>query len=533
MATANGLQGGLGSSVDNETVLEEARKRLIIRKEIDLQRLLKKPAVKVTEGRMSSAELARYVDDLAEGAFEFLLKARGFLRKLDKDVQEIGEEVNLDLCEDGDDTRQQRAEEYQSFLPAFLDYMPENDRILREEAELTGRRQFVEALCQRITIYSQIGSLVDDLNSAENKDILENLLEESKYKDKRVFVRSSAAKAPIRAFGKGYEISSAFGDRHHDFAEKKLAEAVNANAKELASAYKTETEKRKQEVFADNNGMSPEELLGDTEEGTAVLSWKFQGHENAVKIRRDGNRLYVIDAVGSPILALEKMREEYKEPFVLLRHILAEDGEHLCPGTMSDGRPRYKFTEVVARQAFAMTLWVRTAFGANCPDRLLTEDETRAMFANSVANGKKPNGNGGKNRIAIQLVDTDGKEPVSPEVFYFRKVNGGAGTITVLLPAGTILHKPNEVVLSQSVTLKIRRLIVSGNSRVVVDECDSPKLLEILEAERIFHHEYDETGKTKWGDLRDPMPDIMSSHYRNLCLSGELRPNTRPNHENR
>ncbi len=539
MSATKNLQGGLGNSTDNGSVLEEARKKLVVRKEIDLQRLLKKPAVKI-EGRMAGAELAKYVDELADGAFEFVFGvARPFIRKLDKDVLEIGEEVKFDVCEDSNDTRQQRADEYESTIPILTDYVPENDRILREEAEVAGRRQFVEVLCLRVQVRAKIGLLADDIRGAEDKDYLEHLLEKSKDGTGRVFVKSSAKVTPIRAFGKGYDLAQGvFGERHHEFASKKLAEVVNARARELATAFKSEMEKRKQEVSVEDDELvSPGEFLFGDSDGTAVLPWKFQGHENAVKLRRSGDRLYIIDAVGSPFSALEAMREEHKEPFVLLRHILAKDGEHLCLGKMVDGRPRYQFSDVVARAAFQMTLWVRTAAGVNCQNRLLPDDDTRQMFSAEVANGKKPNGNDHSNgfKPAVPLVDTDGKEVVEPETFWFRKVNGGAGTVVVLLPKGFVLHLPEgynkeqrdpiaperDVTLEKETAVHIRRSVVKGEANLSIDDCDNPVVHEDL---RISGFIGNPAPEGNWFKMGLPWAKLMPFGYKQACESGQIEP---------
>lgn len=488
MSTATNLQGGLGNSRDNGAVLEEARKKLIVRKEIDLQRLLKRPAVKI-EGRMASAELAKYVDDLADGAFEFVFGvARPFIRELDKDVAEIGEEVKCEPCEDGDDeTRQHRAEEYESTIPIFADFVPENDKILREEADISGRRQFVEALCLRVQTRAKIGLLADDIRGAEGKDYLEHLLEESKDNaGKRVFVKSSAKNAPIRAFGRGYDLTDGvFGERHHEFASKKLTEVVNSRARELATAFNAEREKRKHKVSVENDDLvSPEELLFKDSDGTAVLPWKFQGHDNAVKLRRSGARLYVVDAVGSPLFALEEMRKEHKEPFVILRHILEKDGEHLCFGEMIDGRPRYKFTEIVSRSAFAMTLWVRTAAGANCPNRLLPGDQTRVMFKEAVANGKKPNGNG-NNSGKKRPVKAAGELLTDKEFLYYH----GLGDYELVYDKG-FRYEPRDEndkptgtmfeITTAATALVERKKDVDGKDKIALRSVSSDELGQLL-----------------------------------------------------
>ena len=479
MATANGLRGGLNGK-DNGSALEEAKKRLpIMGKEIDLSRLLKKPAEDkpAEDRRMSGEELAKYVNTIADGVFEFVLRARRFLRQLDKDIQEIGSEVRFDICEDGDDTRQQRADEYETTIPALVEYAPERDRVLRKEADNPGRRQFVEALCLRVSACARIGLLADDLRNAENKDSLERLLEESKDNGNRVFENSSAKNATVWAFGKGYGVAKVFGERYHNLANKTLAEVANARAKELATAHKTETEKRKQEVLAYSDSLlTAEELIFGNTDGMSVLSWKFQGYDNVIRVRRSGTRLYIVDAVGSPLSALETMEEECKEPFIVLRHILAEDGDHLCPGKMIDDRPRYKFHDTVARQAFQMTLWVRTAAGASCPNRLLPEDETRAMF--SVANDKKPNGNK-KRPVKI------GGEFLTDQEFLFHR---GLGEYRLVYEAGFHFEPRDEnneptgatFQITANATALVERKEADGKDKIALKLVSTDELAQLL-----------------------------------------------------
>lgn len=525
MATVNGLQGGLGNGRDNGAVLEEARKRLTAEKVVDIQRLLKRQSEKKEEGqRMSSEELSSYVNDLANGAFEFVIKGRNFLRQLDKDVTTIGAEVKYDLCEDGDDTREARALEYESTIPILTDYGPSNDRILREEAEVVGRRQFIEALCLRVRTRAQIGLLVDNLRNAEDKDCLEFMLEKSTSNDKNVFVKSFAKNAPIRAFGKGYGIANVFGEQHHEFASKKLTEAVNARVKELTTAYMAEVKKRKQKVFVDEvNLTSAEDLLFGENNGTAVLPWNFQGCGNVVKIRREGARLYIVDAVGSPLFDLEKMREECKDPFVILRHILSPDGKHLCVGQMTEGgRARYSFTEIVARTAFPMTLWVRTAAGANCPNRLLPEDETRTMFTDT-ANGKKSNGNSnnGDKKYPVKT----GDDRLTDEEFLFFH---GLGEYELIFKAGFHYEPRDENEEPTDTTFQItttaiamvERKNVDGKNKIALKSVSTDELRQLLLAGGAEEgHEFFEG--QKGAGLPVPLRLGISQAFKRLKLNEE------------
>ena len=284
--------------------------------------------------------------------------------------------------------------------------------------------------------------------------------------------------------------------------------------------------------------MSPDELLfgdaDDVNEKTALLSWRFQCQLNAVRLRLSGDRLYIIDAVGKPKEALEKAREYLgSEPFVLWDHITDRDGEHLCHGKLEDGKLRYDFGGFIRRELFPLTCWVRTAAGACLPHRLLPGDETRPT---ANANGHT---NGRANQEAA-LVDNDGKDAVDPEVFYFRTVNGGAGTITVNLPEGFILHlseakdenqkilaNEREVKLQKAATVKIRRAIICGKPKIVLDSCDDVAVMQELQINGIPDVAWTETGKRGWAGLPNPLPGILSFRYKLACESGEIKPNAK------
>ncbi|TSC94676.1 MAG: hypothetical protein CEN87_397 [Parcubacteria group bacterium Licking1014_1] len=522
------LKGGLAGCQDNGAVLEKVRKKLAAKKEIRLS--FPNKAVKKEDGRMDSRELTSYVQDIADGAHEWVVTvACPFLRELERDIQEVGDEIRFDQCEDSDQTKQERQKDYEATIEALRCFSSENDGILREEAKITGRQQFVDALCLRVRHMTEIGLLVFGLRHAKTKNDLKSLLTSAKDgagKDaKKVFVATADKKAPISAFEKGYTLASDVFGRYRDFASKKLAEVVNVQSKELADEFLIEPEKL---LFGDRD---------DINERAAWFSWKFQGRDNAIRVCRvngvKGDRLYIVDAIGKPLEALEAMREEWEDPFILLRLILAKDGEHLCLGKMVDGKPQYEFGGFVNPSVFPMVRWIRTAAGARIPSRLLSNDETRLAVDNSA----KPNGKDASNNDKL-LVDNDGKEVVDPEIFYFRKVNGGAGTIVITLPEGFVLNfaeakdEQQEVVapersvrVSEETKVRIRRTIIRGKPKIVFDGCNNMEVFEEFRANG-FLGEWAEKGQKNWPELPGPLRALLSFGYKQGCLNGEIKPNT-------
>jgi hypothetical protein len=141
---------------------------------------------------------------------------------------------------------------------------------------------------RRINDVARIALLADDLRHAEEKDYLEHLLEASKDQEgRRVFVKTKD-QSGFKVFGQWYELSEDVFGHYNDFAYEKLAEAASARSRELATAHNTELQKQKQEVSAKTEtDVSAEQLLfgnpRDVNEKTALLSWNFQGHKNALR----------------------------------------------------------------------------------------------------------------------------------------------------------------------------------------------------------------------------------------------------------
>ena len=474
-------QNGGGCGTDNEAVLERAQRALAAKKEVILN--FPSAAVKKEDGRMDSKELAKYVNDLASGAFEFVLNVvLPFFHKMDQEIAEVGDEVKFDQCEDGDQTKQARREDYESTLIALQLFSPENDGILREEAEIPGRKQFVEALCIRVRHTTQVALLVDKLRCAGTKDELENLLANAKTdpgKDaKNVFVKN--AKGSIHAFGRTYGLTPEVFDRYHEFAHEKLATVTNARSCDLAKAHKDEVNKQKQKVSAkDDSNVSPEVLLfGNPEEvneKTTLLSWKFQEHENVIKLRRSGDRLYIVDAVGKPLETLEAMRQDWEEPFIPLKHILTKDGEHLCPEKTVDGKSRYEFCGFVQKAVLPMVRWIRTAAGECVPSRLLPKDTQTSDNVSAKPNGAKQ-----------RPVKAEGELLTDREFLYFR----GIGDYDLVYEVGFHYEprdeegKPNgqSFSITERAIARIQRKEVEGKDKIALKSASTEELAKLLEA---------------------------------------------------
>lgn len=552
MSTVENLRGGLTGS-DFGATLAAARKRLTNRNQEMSLDFLKKGLAgkkkKADDGRIDGRELAEYVNDTADKAYGWVLDiARPFLRRLDQDIQDIGLAVLEDVCEDSEEAESnaQRREHYEERIATLLSFSPENDKDVREELEiLPERKKFFDKMFLRINDITQLALLTDDLQHAENKGCLEFLLKSAKYgvgkEAREIFVEVKTTAKPtangrIRAFGKSYELTDGVFGYFHDSACEKLALAISTRSRELTTIHRAEAERQKQEVSVKTEtDVSPDELLfgAEVNEKTALLLWNHIGHQNAIRIRLSGNRLYIVSAIGSPSEALEKAQEEIDEPFVLLDNIISEDGEHLCLGKIENGKLRYDFGGFIKREIFPLACWIRSAAGMCLPNRLLPKDETRAPKADDATNGCRKD-------KQTALVDNDGREAVEPEVFYFRTVNNGAGTITVNLPEGFILHldeakdeeqellaPARQVKLTKAAVMKIRRAIIGGRPKIILDDCDSVEVMKELQINGIPGVEWTETGRKNWVGLPSPLPGLLSFRYRLACESGELKPNTR------
>ena len=470
------------SGADNAVELEKALRKMAAKKQVRLS--MPSPAAKQDDGRMDSKDLSDYVNDIATGSYDFVLNVvKPFIAKLNLELREIGDEVNFDQCEDGEQSKQERQKDYESTVLALQMFSPENDGILREQADIVERKAFVEALCLRVRCTTAIALLVDAIRTAESKDELEELLDnatESEDKNsKEVFVLTTIEKTPMRAFGENYKLTAGVFGRYHAFACEKLTEAVNGRARELATAHKAKEDQRKQQVSTkDDTHVSPEELLfgntNDVNEKTSVLSWKFQGHENLIKLRRSGDHLYVLDAVGMPLKALEDMREEWEKPFVFLTPILTKDGANLCQEKIVDGRSKYDLG-VVTKSSFPMVCWIRTAAGACISSRLLPNEMP-------VANNNQPQKPTGKTRP----VKAEGELLTSQEFLYSK----GLGQYDLVYAVGFHYEprdekgKPNgqTFTITTEATARIERKQVDGKDKIALISISTSELATLLEA---------------------------------------------------
>ena len=252
----------------------------------------------------------------------------------------------------------------------------------------------------------------------------------------------------------------------------------------MAEAHAEVVKQQKQEVSAATENLtSPNNLLfcdhAEVDKKSTIVSWKFQGKENALRVRRDGGRLYIESALGKPAEALAAMREDCDgEPFVQLKHILAKDGEHLCLEEETDGRTHYKFGDFVPRNALAMTCWVRTGFGACLRDRLLPEDAHAADIikpATPVAPKQRP-------------VKGPGETLTDPE-FVFQ--GGGLGGYDLVYEVGFKYeprdeeNKPTGVKfeITERATARVeRKLVEDDKTKIALLSISTPELAKLLEA---------------------------------------------------
>lgn len=491
------LKGGLGNNRGgNHEVLEQVAEKMASQKEIRLK-FPNKARGSSEDGRMDARELAEYVDDLADGAFEWTSKVAGpFLRGLDRDIADIGEEVQHDLCEDGDDTREERKADYESTLHALRRFSPQNDGILREEATIPGREKFLEALCLRVRQKTELGALVDKIRHAPSKQLLEE------YLKNEVFFPSNDKKAPIRAFNRGYKLADGAFGRYYDFAVERLGEATSSRSRELVVNHKLSLKKKKKEVLsgADTDVDPKDFFFGEAEDKTTLLNWKHQGRENAIRLQRSGDRLYVVGAWGKPEETLKVLQEGYgEEPFIPFEAFLdKEDPKSLCPAKPAEGEGKYVFGVYLNPNFVSMARWIRTGAGV-------------CMFQQQNVS--------------------------AAEEFYFQKE---AGTIVVCLPQGFILSLPEvkdenhalvaperKVELRKPTKIGIRRTVVNGVSRIVLESCDNEEAMEELRLNGVPGIPWKETGQKGWKGLPQPIPAVLSFGYKLACQSGELKPRNR------
>lgn len=488
MSTVEKLRGGVDNDNGNSnaSALQKARKALAARgKEISLDFLRKKPVAREDDGRASREALATYVKDIADGAYDFVLNtARPFLRRLECEVQEIGPEVLVDRCDVSDQTNKELQEEYEGTILRLQLFVPEDDGVLREEVSNPGREEFVKSLSLRIRQSTQIALLVDDIRHAGNKPKLESIV----WQDARETIDDDASKVFINAnpqnpkarrlFGKHYDLADGVFGRYHEFAREKLAEAIADRSRELATAHAEQLRKQKQEISATSSDtVSPEELLfGDPDkvnDKTAVFSWRFQNKENAIRLKRRGENLYVVSALGQASKALEDAQKEFSEdePFIRLSHVLSRDKRSLCLGHQNG---MYDFSGYVT--ALPLTRWVRTAAGYCLRNRLLPNDaqQDNGPDANNGANKKRP-------------VKGPG-ELLTDKEFVFH---GGVGEYDLVFKPGFHYEPRGEnneptgqkFEIKKQATARIERKLVEGKkTTIALKVISSPELVDLLAA---------------------------------------------------
>ncbi len=458
---------------------------------------------KVVDGLLAKVDLAKHVNTLAEMAYDMIATVEmTFFTEMQREVIEIGEEVLLDPKYSEESRR-----EHEENINNLRQFCPENDPddILQVEAEAEGRRPFIEAMCLRVRHCAEIGKLSFELRHARDKsDLIEmiNAATEGVGREKKVFSAvQNKANALVRVFGLGYNLNKDVFGRYHDFAKIKLAEAAHTRAREIAENQEKEKEQKKNEMVADDTVVTNEELFfceeSEVNEKTTVLSWTHGPHENAIKLRRIGGRLYFLGVIGKMLEEdLKELRRdlESEEPYILLSHILTEDGENLCKEE-SDGRYLFgKGKEFIC--GFKMTRWVRNAAGRSMPHRLLPENQKKKEEESATAsNGKDVDGRRTETKEA-PANGTPRRRPVKPpselmtsrEFYYWGMVGCYAMKIA---PGFRHNHEEGGVVVStyiakQESTVQLsRRQKDDGTIMISVTTVDDEELAQILGMEGV------------------------------------------------
>lgn len=535
------LLGGLGRRNGNpQKTLEQAAQRLAAKGPVRNLDFLKQGETKPVADLIPADEWRKYVDDLADKSYRWVVNvARPFLRKIDADVLNIGKEVLQDVCEDGTQTNGDRQRDYEAAIDFLLAYGPVNDDMAREELErFPARESFLAEMFRRVNDVTQVALLIDDIRNAEDHDRFQDILDNSKYglgkQAKNVFVRASGASGAIRGFASQgreitYHVAEDIFGAYREFAASKVLEAVRSRRREFFEAEKAEEKKGRQEFFSPLETDIPAEEIffgasDEVNEKTSILSWGSGDYKNAFRLRRSGDRLYVTGACGRCKEALDQAEEIFQEPFVLLDHLISQDGKHLCPGKMEGKLPKYNFGAYVNRDIFPLTCRIRTAAGICLPHRLLADDDTGPL---APSNPKKA-------AVAVQpsvgLADNDGKLTVTARDFY----QGVPGTIMVELPAGFGLSLPEardesqevlaperEVKLDKPATVKIRRSIIGGQRKITIDT-ESVEVVEALRPNGVIGVAWRDSQAKHWKGLPSPIPALLGYRYGVARKSGEI-----------
>jgi hypothetical protein len=507
------------------SALANARKKLASSKEIKLS-FPGKAAVEATPSgdRWTTMDLIDHANERAHEAFEWISNvAMPFIMETQRQVEENGRVVLKAICEDGSQTRQSRLDDYETLAQNLLAFSSENDGIFHEEVEkFPAQAEFVSDLCMRVRYATQLAMHVFDIRHAESKAEFEGLLKDAKDSAEEnainVFTTVSG-KAPMHAFGKGYDLlDDAFGDLHK-FGREKLTEPVNSRAKDLAKANAAEIKKRVEKISAPPADekevrVKPEELLfgepKDVNGSTAVFKWTFGKSNNVLILCREDDVIYVDDAAGEPLKALEEMRKVWKDPYVVLARVLSKDGQYLCP---EDAPGRYNFGGFVQPESFAMTRWVRTAAGACVSSRLLPN-----------ANAPTSNGNGKPQSAPARkkLVKAPG-EFLTDEEFLYKH---GYGEYKLVFTAGFHYEprdaegKPTGEVfnITEDAEAILERKEVDGKDKIAINSISSEELVTLLASDGAeAEHEY--YGAANGSSLPIPLRLGISQAFKRLKLS--------------
>lgn len=434
-------------------------------------------------GIMTAADLAKHVNDLADAAYDFtLVEARPYFWKVQKDVEEMGEEILLDP------NINEKLMEYREHLSDLEGFCPENDpdEKLQLEAIDEKRKPFLDALCLRVRHKKRMADLVFKLSHAENKDEMIRMIENAQGIDgSRVFVKGGKKDdCLIGINGQYFNLApNAFGYFRKD-AQIKLSEAAKERRDKLekaADAKEQPQETQKAQVASsvlERIEVSPEDLLfGQADEASekfAMLPWEFQGHKNSLKLLRKGELLFVLEATGVPIIkAKDDLAKLRGKPYVELAYVLSKDGQHLCK-TKDHEKQHYEFGSFIKEPELRnMLRWIRNAAGKCIPHRLLEEDRA---FAEATA--EKPD-NGARRQ---RLVKPAG-ELMTDEEFYFR---GMLGSYTLLVTPGfSYDHKNNGVLVGTYKVTKQAHIRLSRRQRqhqvvLSLENVDSEEVAQFL-----------------------------------------------------
>jgi len=489
---------------DGQEILKKARQAIAAKQKVSLSFLQTKPVVKDEAGRMTDEAVAAHANDIAMGAYEWTLNVgKDFLRSLDRKIEDIGPEVLLAKVSFGDKKNQEVRDEYELFLGSLQLYTPDNDDTLSEQAAIPGQEDYVKSLCVRVVYTTHIALIVDQVNyvpcGPEGKDELEGIVlsakETSENNAKSVFTKTDPknGEKPVWVFGKASWLAPKVFGRYREFAREKLYEAIQKKVHELAKDHAAVVQQQKQEVSAsDENSVTPDELLfgdlTDVNNKTTVVSWKFQRRDNAIKLERRGEKLYIKSALGKPAEDLAAMKEKVSgEPFVMLKHILSRDGEHLC----LEQEGRYKFDGYVA--AMAMTCWIRTGFKYCLGDsRFLPKDDTQVE-----ATKPEPAPIAKKDRPVKPI----GELLTDKEFLFYR----GIGEYDLVFETGFHYeprgedNKPTgqKFDITERATARVeRKLLEDGKTKLALKAISSAELTQLLAAGgAIEGHEYFEGPK--------------------------------------